>query len=282
MITTAKANGNIRPWHRQADEGRRAYELFLFYRDLDRRCAEAVAEHFGITPGTVSQWITEKKWNQRCMAWDDHLGRVAERAIEKAYAQDAVKYAKRRAAFREQEYTLAEKLMQQAEEMANGPLYLETVEEVHEVKPEDVGKNIATAVTMNPTKWNKRDAGYIGKIASEIMRLSLEMDTSRAVIDIRMPDDVRERLPVARAVLAKLRGDVTSAAENMIAADPALGLEREKLTAELLASYPGWVASNFKLDVRDLTEDEDMVDKIAEQIAVTPVNDHTSLEEVTH
>lgn len=237
----------LEPWHKQPGEGFKAFELFMTYISLgSERTVAKVAEMSGRGLPLCQQICTKFKWIPRAHAYENWMVSVQEKAIENTLAKDAIKYAQRRSIYRDLEYTLGNELLQQALQMAKAPLYETVVTKLENIKtvahPE--GEEIAVAVTVVPTKWTKRDATAYAKVASEIMRLSLEMETSRPSITVNLQDP-QVRLQMARASYEQWKKDIDQLVDEQMAATP--DADRAMVTAAILAKLPDWAAADWKL-----------------------------------
>ena len=65
-------------WERQPGESAQAYEAFAIYRDMgSNRSLRVVAEQLSKSDTLIKRWSREKKWGERCRAYDNHLDDVA-------------------------------------------------------------------------------------------------------------------------------------------------------------------------------------------------------------
>lgn len=235
------------PWHRQPGEGFAAHELLMIYISLGgERSVPKVAEASGRVIDTCQQLSFKFHWTSRAKAYDDWMMDIQEKAVEEALTKDAITYAQRRSRFRELEATLAQDLIDVGLQMVKAPLYETIVAKTEMVKtiahPE--GEPIAVTIINTPAKWTKRDGVAYLKVASEIMRLSLEMETSRVGGAVNM-DDPKIRLEMARASLDKLRTNVDKLVDEEMAANPQL--DRGIVTLRILEKLPEWVSNDWKL-----------------------------------
>jgi hypothetical protein len=234
-----------RPWDRkiEACETMRSYGFFLRYiEEGAKRSRKKVAEYFAVSEETINTLAARFDWTRRAHAYDDYIQRMQERAYEETLRQESVKAARRRSIFREKEYAVANKLMDRANEMASFPLTEVTSQELQSVD----GNLVPVAVTVTPAGWRARDAVTFFETASKIMRLSLEMETSRDTLNVNLDvKDPDSRLRAARAALAKYLTGVPAAAERMVEQNPALSLEdaRDSLTQ----AAPHWFAADWEV-----------------------------------
>ena len=68
----------LEPWNRLADETDRAWEVFLYYRDLGPgRTQTAVGKHFGINlNGIQANYVNKYDWKERVLSYDQHEDRL--------------------------------------------------------------------------------------------------------------------------------------------------------------------------------------------------------------
>ncbi|MFP3153114.1 hypothetical protein LQZ18_01525 [Lachnospiraceae bacterium ZAX-1] len=72
------------PWERQEEEGARAFQAFVAYRDMGAsRNLKKVAEKCNKTIYIINRWSSEHKWGRRSLAWDDEQDRLARAALAK-------------------------------------------------------------------------------------------------------------------------------------------------------------------------------------------------------
>lgn len=277
-------NGHKPPiWHRRPGESIKAYEMFMYYMMLsaNERNREKVAEYFAANYSTnnydklyavVCDLCSTHSWVKRAKAHDEHMVDVQMQAIDKALQKDAARYAQRLIAFREEEFTTGMTLLKQANEMMKGPLYETTIDKVENIN----GQEVATHVTLTPAKWAKRDAASMAKVGDELVRLSLDMATSRGVLDVRLPDEKSERVAKARAVLSKLLETLDDTVTRLLLQHP--GADRDHFKTQLRETWENQIAEDWKVERALLTEGEEVVDQMAAQItagAAALNNDHS-------
>jgi hypothetical protein len=259
------------PWSRMPGEGYKAHELFMMYISMgSQRTLAKVAEQSGRHPTLCSELSSKFKWVSRATAYDDWMVEVQQKSIENTLQKDGIKFAQRRSVYRELEYSLAHELIQQGLQMVRSPLYQEVVTKVENIPtiehPE--GQEIAVAVTMVPTKWNKRDGVAYLKVASEIMRLSLEMDTQRVQVNVNI-DDPQVRLQMAHATYQKWKQNIENLVDEQMAANP--NQDRGLVTLFILEQLPKWAAADWKLlpeQIPLLTEGDDALPLSPDDVVV--------------
>ena len=72
-------------WERQPGESAQAYEAFAIYRDMgSNRSLRVVAEKLSKSYTLIGRWSREKKWGERCRAYDNHLDdKARQEALQK-------------------------------------------------------------------------------------------------------------------------------------------------------------------------------------------------------
>lgn len=71
---------------RQPGESAQAYEAFAIYRDMgSNRSLRVVAEQLSKSDTLIKRWSREKKWGERCRAYDNHLDDVARQEALRKY-----------------------------------------------------------------------------------------------------------------------------------------------------------------------------------------------------
>ena len=253
-------------------EGMVAYSLFLMYLEMGNgegsggRSVKVVAEKSGRSLGLVQTLCADNQWVKRAKAFDDYLIQVQTNSIEKSLKQDAITWAKRRSIYREKEYTVADELMEKASEMLAHPLYRETVTKIENVN----GQEVATAVTIEPAKWNLRDIPMFVKTAAEVMRLSLEMETSRSLLKVDIEKDPEARFNLANASVPEVKKKLLAMIDQMAESDPSL--DREALIAEMEGQLPEWMGEDWRVDPSLLLDDGSDVPGEASEEGMEHVN----------
>lgn len=112
-------------------------------------------------------------WVERAKAFDDHNAAVREEARQRAIADEAERWERRRAAIRERDYTLGEELQRRAEELVD-----------------------ATFDTVTPSA-----VARMAEAGSKLTRLAAGMETEHqkvsgaiAVIDLDLSDKTDDEL----------------------------------------------------------------------------------------
>lgn len=244
-------------WQQRIGESMAAYSLFLVYLQLGpERTYDQTAQESGRHPDVVKKVAQYNAWPKRAKAYDERLAEVQLRAMEKTLEKDAAQRAKRRSQFMDEEFEVAKKLLVQAKEMANSPLYETTVDRIETIQTLEGPKEFATAVTMKPAGWNKDSATRYAKTASELMRLNLEMDTARTSINVNFDvNDPEARLKRAKAALAKQREPeiLERSIQTALLQNP--DMSPDDLRNQILSELPRWMAEYWNVDVSLLEEE---------------------------
>lgn len=81
-------NMDERIWEQQPDESSKAYEAFVFYRDLGAgRTMIEVARSLKKSYSLIRRWSENWNWDERASAWDNHLTEKAADKAAQEYAQ---------------------------------------------------------------------------------------------------------------------------------------------------------------------------------------------------
>lgn len=72
------------PWDRQIKESTQAYDAFDLYRNMgpERSCAK-VGQKLGKSTTIMERWSAKWSWVARAAAWDQHLDKQAQKALER-------------------------------------------------------------------------------------------------------------------------------------------------------------------------------------------------------
>ena len=169
----------LREWDQQPTEPTLWYDRFWKWLHDPRRSMLAVyngergrAGKSGTesAPGPWTKAAERWKWAERGRAWDDY---EHERL-------DAEWEAKRKQ-FRDMEWSTAQALIEKAKQMLVFPLASTTREQ----EVEEPGGKVRNVTTVNPARWNLRDAALMAETASKLARLATGQATESVVIDWR-------------------------------------------------------------------------------------------------
>lgn len=236
-----KKSVKAQPWHPLLGETFAAYGLFRLYVDMgEERSLVKVCEETHRKYQLVASLSAKYKWLSRAAAHDAYIMSVQEASVEKTLQKEAITYAKRRSIYREREFTVAAKALARAEEMLSWPLAETTVMKMENIN----GQEVATYQVIKPAKWNQNTGAMLLKAAAEIMRLNLEMDTSRVNVNVNMQDPL-VRLQHAKASYEKLVANVDQLVDEQVMAEP--NQDRDMVKQQILQMLHGWVANDWQL-----------------------------------
>jgi hypothetical protein len=230
------------PWHRWPMESEAAFALFRLYLEMgEERSLVKVMEESGRKYGLIASLSGKFKWPYRAREYDSYVYNIQETTVEKTLQKDAIIYAQRRSIYRNKEYSIATKLLEQAELMLAAPLYEQEIVE----KVIVAGQEVPTKIIVKPVRWNKNTARAYVNTAAEILRLNLEMETQRVSVVHSNADDQNVRLQMARASLDHWTKNIDQLVDQQLQANPKLN--RQEVTQEILKQLPLWCAADHKL-----------------------------------
>jgi hypothetical protein len=184
------------PWLQRPDESGPAFEAFKAYLDLgpSRSVVEAFRQRTGKeqakqASGQWNDWAARFDWSDRTRAWDDRQEAIRRRAEEKAAAERAEIWAKRRGVLDERTWTAAELLARRAQDLATFPVSRKTVHD---------GGKVTTIEPLDGT--GLRAAASVHKTADTLARKTLESQAAAPVAG-------SETLARFEADLVKVFGD---------------------------------------------------------------------------
>lgn len=245
------------PWMQRIGESMAAYSLFLVYLQLGpERTYDLTAQESSRNLEVVKKVAAYQAWSKRAKAYDERLAEVQLRAMEKSLEKEATQRAKKRSQFMDEEFEVAKRLLEQAKEMSAAPLYETTVDRIETIETIEGPKDFATAVTMKPAGWTKDTATRYAKTASELMRLNLEMDTSRTSINVNFDvSDPDQRLKRAKAALAKQKEPeiLERSIQTALLQNP--DMSADDLRNQILSELPRWMAEYWNVDISLLEEE---------------------------
>lgn len=241
MPKATKKSLKVQAWHRWPDESELSYSLFRTYLEMgEERSLVKVEKESGRSYPLIASLSSKYKWSYRAREFDNYLLTIQEQTVEKSLRKQAVIFAQRRSIYREREYTLCDALLQQAEEMIQAPLWEQKVVEKTIVN----GQEVPTLIIVKPAGWNKTTAGRYVKLAAEILRLNLEMDTQR-ITHVHTIDDGSARIQKARAALEYWTKNLDQLVDQEVQANPSLN--REETASRILQQLPFWCAADHKI-----------------------------------
>lgn len=190
----------LKIWEKQDYETPREYSIFHFWLEQDhpRSLDVAAQKHFGHERTTSGKLVTIDSSTTRAYAGFPALDRTrVEPGItweERARAydlhtqkQELIDRQKKRNVVKTREYDTAMRLMDKAREMLEWPIYTEQIEE------EEDG---SVTIVRLPAKWAIRDVSGMVKTASELARLSTDMEQGhyKFTLNLTLSPDAIEAL----------------------------------------------------------------------------------------
>jgi hypothetical protein len=190
----------LKIWEKQDYETDREYSIFRFWLEQDhpRSLDVAAQRHFGHERTSTGKLVTIDSsamkaylgfpaldrvreepgitWEERARAWDLHTQK-----------QELIDRQAKRNVVKRREYDTAMKLMSKAAEMLEWPIYTEQIEE------EEDG---SVTIVRLPAKWSIRDVSGMVKTASELARLSTDMEQGhyKFTLNLTLSPDAIEAL----------------------------------------------------------------------------------------
>jgi hypothetical protein len=168
----------LETWLQLPNESTRAYTAFAIYRDLgNQRSLDAVAEQTKLGKRTVARYSADHNWTGRVRDFDLNQHRRAQEIfddeIRKEAREEAEKWRKRRAEFREKAFALGEKFLGRTEEMLKFPL--------QEMKRKD--EDGKTTIIFTPIRWNANSIVHSARIAQDLMILATGLSPGSHPLD---------------------------------------------------------------------------------------------------
>jgi hypothetical protein len=146
-----------RPWEREPEESKEAYDSFLIYRNLGRnRSLESACQKSAGSVPLLKRWSKQWKWVSRALAWDDFL----QRARDDEHLSHAAKWEQRRIQAVEEAWEAGDALREKALQMLATPLV--------EKRSEKDGKTII----LKPAKWSFQNVTDMLRLADELRNIS--------------------------------------------------------------------------------------------------------------
>lgn len=189
-----------RAWYRliSAGESVQAYGYFKQFLSMDKpRSISRLARHLRMHRNSLLGYSSRFKWVDRAAAYDDYSS-TKELERQRMYREKSeLEWAGRRDEQRQQEWDIAQQLLEKVRQMLQVPLFKETISErLADLDPD--GKIIIEQiVSIEPLDWSALDIARYFEIASKVARLSTGMatDQKRIRIDVTaMADEELERL----------------------------------------------------------------------------------------
>lgn len=253
------------PWDRFTEKGESfaAHELFLVFLSFgDTRTLAQVTEKTGRTLKLVQALSAKFHWVRRAKAYDLHLRKISEQAIENRSKQEALIWADRDLEHRNNTWSLADRLKAKLEEMLEFPLYEVIVKEMQRVVVDgqpitDANGTpvlIETTIHHKPFKWTAKDIGMFAKVQDELHRMALGVPTSRTAVEVSPAMTLEERLTKARSAMKfYIDNKLERAVQRIWEKDRTQDISQ--IRQDILEELPIWTAEDHKIpDPLMLTE----------------------------
>lgn len=163
------------PWFQQPTESDRAYRAFTIYLHLgpQARSQRAAAKIFGCSARNLGDWSKRHNWLKRCAAYDTHMEKIREQAIEAQVIADGVRWARAYAEHRQQKLALGNALLDKVKQMLQFPLSRRETKE---------GPDGKTIVHIHPARWDFGSAARMALSADALITqaCSGELDPTKA------------------------------------------------------------------------------------------------------
>lgn len=225
------------PWERQPREGSAAFAAFQKFLELgpDRNWRQ-VAQELDAKESRIKTLFGAWKWKDRAIAWEDFLSEINRKREVKVLERHAARWDQRRVNLREEEFDIAEKLLSKARQILELGMIERVESDIVTIQTSDGEITVPTTIIYRPVKVTIKDAATMASTASQLMRISAEMETSRDTVNITMNPE-SERIRQAKEAFIQARDEIIA---NLNAKDPSL-------LASALAELPAWIAESFKI-----------------------------------
>jgi hypothetical protein len=190
------------PWRRLENEPITAYSYFKHYLTLPQpRKVARLAVQLRLHRQGLARYCATYKWVDRAAAYDDFLA-TKELQRQKLRREKAdLEWAARRDEQREQEWDIAQQLLDKVRQMLQVPLFAERTEEILEGLDPQGRIIIRQIIHFEPLDWGATDMARFFEVASKMARLATGMDTDQKKIRIdvaALTDEELERLSSGR------------------------------------------------------------------------------------
>ena len=189
-----------RVWYRQGSAGESvtAYNYFKMYLRMPApRAITRLARQLRLHQNTLLSYSNRFKWVARASAYDDfQTGRELDRQRDQREKRE-LEWLARRDEQRQQEWDIAQALLERVRLMLNVPLFRETIHEHLKDLDPDGRIIIEQVITFEPLDWSAVDIARFFDVASKMARLATGMDTDQRKLRVdvsALTDDELERL----------------------------------------------------------------------------------------
>ena len=135
-------------WTRMPRESARAHEAAGVYFEMRaNRSLAAVSRKLGKSVSLIERWSKRWGWVDRAAAYDDHLAREEQNAIEKQATERAEEWRRRDEEGSERMYHIGQKILSKVETMLDFPLTSMTQAD---------GKTV-----IRPARWTLKDTALL-------------------------------------------------------------------------------------------------------------------------
>jgi hypothetical protein len=181
------ATAPARAWYRMADAGEtvHTYRYFKMYLAMELpRSIGRLAVHLRMHRSGLARLSHTYKWLDRAAAHDDYMaGKQLERQKKQAEIRD-MEWIARRDIQKEQEWQLAQDMLDKVRQMLAVPIFAERVEEMLEGLDPTGRIIVRQIVHIEPLDWSAVDIARYFEVAAKIARLATGMDTDQKKIRI--------------------------------------------------------------------------------------------------
>ena len=149
-------------WNRRPKESARAYEALRVYLEMGAdRSLSAVGKRLGKSSSLIERWSKSWGWVDRAVAFDAHLARESQKAMEKATQKSAEKWRSRAEEQAERKYQVGQNLQNKADKMLALPLTSVTRQD---------------GTTINPGRWNLGHAATLATAGAKLSDAAIQQE----------------------------------------------------------------------------------------------------------
>jgi hypothetical protein len=157
-------------WQRRPREPARAYEAARAYFEMRAaRSLTSVAQKYAKSTPLIKRWSVKWQWVSRAAAFDRYMDEVAERAVEKATREAAIRWQRLHEELRERKYQASVRLLDRVDKMLDFPLATVTTTE-----REGLNGTVIKTTIIKPARWSMDSAGRLAvlgfRLAAEAIR----------------------------------------------------------------------------------------------------------------
>lgn len=167
------------PWERLPHEGVKAFDAFKLYGEKGTgRTLRTVAAELRKSVGLIGRWASKYHWQFRVQAFDDWRQAQVIEGERKELVAQGKEWAKRFRSVREDEWALAQQLLERGKQMVKWPLTQQSVREerytLDELREAVAAQRflVKSVTELHPSRWTVDTARGIIELASKLMRLA--------------------------------------------------------------------------------------------------------------